>query len=153
MSTPPWSIIYDMSREDSQFKLRMPADLRERIEESAKEAKRSLNAEIVARLEGSLMDKLPPQTLIPATKAKELASASRQKISSVIKTRVAESVSRAIKFGHASTEIEVRDLELEFLSDKAFEDLAMSISRYLEDAGYVVEWDGPLYLSVSFEDS
>lgn len=142
-----------MSREDSQFKLRMPAELREKVEASAKEAKRSLNAEIVARLEDSLAEVSPSQTLLPAAKAKELAAASRQKISSVIKNRVAENVSRAIRFGHASTEIEVRDLELDFLSDKAFDELSASISSYLNDAGYVAEWDGPLYLSVSFEDS
>lgn len=35
------------------YSLRMPADLREKLEVSAKLAKRSLNAEIIARLEGS----------------------------------------------------------------------------------------------------
>ena len=53
MSTPPWSIIRAMSREDSQFKLRMPAHLREQVELASQESKRSLNAEIVARLEES----------------------------------------------------------------------------------------------------
>ncbi|MCX5511203.1 Arc family DNA-binding protein [Pseudomonas sp. BJa3] len=35
------------------YSLRMPADLREKLESSASEGKRSLNAEIVARLEAS----------------------------------------------------------------------------------------------------
>lgn len=35
------------------YSLRMPADLREKLEASASEGKRSLNAEIVARLEAS----------------------------------------------------------------------------------------------------
>lgn len=35
------------------YSLRMPADLREKLEASAKHAKRSLNAEIIARLESS----------------------------------------------------------------------------------------------------
>ena len=35
------------------YSLRMPADLREKLESSAKHAKRSLNAEIIARLEES----------------------------------------------------------------------------------------------------
>lgn len=43
-----------MSREDSQFKLRMPAELREAVEESARTSNRSLNAEIIARLERSI---------------------------------------------------------------------------------------------------
>lgn len=43
-----------MSREDSQFKLRLPAALREQIELAAQQSKRSLNAEIVARLENTV---------------------------------------------------------------------------------------------------
>lgn len=42
-----------MSREDAQFKLRLPAELREQVEQSAKTNRRSINAEIVARLEES----------------------------------------------------------------------------------------------------
>jgi hypothetical protein len=42
-----------MSREDPQMKIRLPADLKDRIEEMSKQAGRSMNAEIVARLEAS----------------------------------------------------------------------------------------------------
>jgi hypothetical protein len=42
-----------MSRTDTQFKLRMPAALRAQVEQAAKEARRSLNAEIILRLEAS----------------------------------------------------------------------------------------------------
>lgn len=42
-----------MSREDPQMKLRLPEALRERISASSASNKRSMNAEIVARLEGS----------------------------------------------------------------------------------------------------
>ncbi|WP_394239134.1 Arc family DNA-binding protein [Pseudomonas anguilliseptica] len=42
-----------MSRTDAQFKLRMPAALRAQVTQAAKEARRSLNAEIVLRLEAS----------------------------------------------------------------------------------------------------
>lgn len=42
-----------MSRADQQFKLRMPAALRAQVEQAAKDARRSLNAEIVVRLEAS----------------------------------------------------------------------------------------------------
>jgi len=42
-----------MSRTDPQFKLRMPASLRAQVEQAAKNARRSLNAEIVLRLEAS----------------------------------------------------------------------------------------------------
>ena len=42
-----------MSRTDPQFKLRMPTALRAQVEQAAKDARRSLNAEIVLRLEAS----------------------------------------------------------------------------------------------------
>ena len=42
-----------VSRTDAQFKLRMPAALRAQVEQAAKQARRSLNAEIILRLEAS----------------------------------------------------------------------------------------------------
>jgi hypothetical protein len=43
-----------MARNDPEFKLRMPEKLRDEIVESAKKSGRSINAEIVARLQNSL---------------------------------------------------------------------------------------------------
>lgn len=40
-----------MSRDITPFALRMPPELRAKVEQAAKETRRSLNAEIVARLE------------------------------------------------------------------------------------------------------
>lgn len=48
-----------MSRADQQFKLRMPAALRAQVERSAWAARRSLNAEIVIRLEASFAQVTP----------------------------------------------------------------------------------------------
>ena len=48
-----------MSRTDPQLKLRMPAALRAQVEQSAKAARRSLNAEIVVRLESSFSQVAP----------------------------------------------------------------------------------------------
>lgn len=42
-----------MSREDPQMKIRLPSELKDRIEEASRSAGRSLNAEIVARLQAS----------------------------------------------------------------------------------------------------
>ncbi|WP_082524744.1 Arc family DNA-binding protein [Pseudorhodoferax sp. Leaf274] len=42
-----------MSREDPQLKIRLPAELKDRIEAASDEAGRSMNAEIVARLTSS----------------------------------------------------------------------------------------------------
>ncbi|MFC4788364.1 MULTISPECIES: Arc family DNA-binding protein [Giesbergeria] len=48
-----------MSREDPQLKIRLPADMKDRIEEAAKQAGRSMNAEIVARLEQTFQTGTP----------------------------------------------------------------------------------------------
>lgn len=42
-----------MSREDPQLKVRLPQDLKDKITESASNLGRSINADVVARLEGS----------------------------------------------------------------------------------------------------
>lgn len=49
----------DMSREDQQMKVRLPADLKQHIEDAANTARRSLNAEIVARLQESFTPREP----------------------------------------------------------------------------------------------
>lgn len=45
-----------MTRSDSQFKLRLPVELKETLEAQAKANKRSINAEVLARLENSLIN-------------------------------------------------------------------------------------------------
>lgn len=47
------SIIRAMKHDLPQFKLRLPADLKDRLETAAAEKDRTLTAEIVARLEAS----------------------------------------------------------------------------------------------------
>lgn len=48
-----------MSRTDPQFKLRMPPALRAQLEQAAEQANRSLNAEIVTRLQASFTQVKP----------------------------------------------------------------------------------------------
>lgn len=52
-SRPVWSIMRRMKQTDPQFKLRLPTDLKQLVEEAAKANNRSMNAEIVARLQDS----------------------------------------------------------------------------------------------------
>lgn len=58
-----------MSREDPQMKIRLPADLKDQIEAASKQSGRSMNAEIVVRLQGSFSDALttspPAMTTAP----------------------------------------------------------------------------------------
>lgn len=48
--------------EDAQMKIRLPAALKEQIEEAARQGKRSLNGEIVSRLEFSFAAKAVVQS-------------------------------------------------------------------------------------------
>lgn len=50
-----------MSRTDPQFKLRVPAALRMQIEQAAQATRRSMNAEMVVRLEASFAKEQPQQ--------------------------------------------------------------------------------------------
>ncbi|WP_318392399.1 Arc family DNA-binding protein [Enterobacter sp.] len=64
-----------MSREDPQLRIRLPAELKEKIEQSAKVNNRSMNAEIVTRLnlsylidsdKGLLTDLAEPKSFVDA---------------------------------------------------------------------------------------
>lgn len=76
-----------MSREDPQMKIRLPANLKDKIEEASKVGGRSMNAEIVSRLESSFADSIDTNLTIQMLNAEvtrltdELAS-TRSKSSS-----------------------------------------------------------------------
>lgn len=152
MSTPPWSIICAMSREDSQFKLRMPAELREKIEEAAKDSKRSLNAEIVARLEDSEFRSGTPTQIPSASKARQLAASARKRTAEQVRNEVLLELQSAISKGASVARADLRDLDLELLSETEHDDVTSELCRELESAGYKLEWDGPDFLSIDFED-
>ncbi|MGE4533412.1 Arc family DNA-binding protein [Halomonas sp.] len=78
-----------MSRTDPQFKLRVPLELKEQIEKAAEENHRSMNAEIVARLQSTFEEhslyghKLSPEVL--ALGANDLAEL-KESVEGVIHT-------------------------------------------------------------------
>ena len=53
-----------MSREDPQLKIRLPLELKEKITQSAAEHGRSINSEVVARLEQSFSTPETTQSLL-----------------------------------------------------------------------------------------
>ncbi|HEP9528335.1 TPA: Arc family DNA-binding protein [Pseudomonas aeruginosa] len=140
-----------MSREDPQFKLRMPLELRNRAEQSANAAGRSLNAELVARLEASYISELPSDYLISAKRAKELAAIARTGIPDEIRNRTYKAINKAISLGHSSASVDLRDLKLDGgLTDEEADELVSSINKELSDAGYNFEWDGAAWLWIRF---
>jgi hypothetical protein len=131
-----------MSREDPQFKLRMPAELRAQAEQAAKNSGRSLNAELVARIQSSLITESSAERLIPAARARELALMARAGIPDEIRKRVIEAVGRAIRLGHSSAAVSLSDLQMDVgIPDEELDALISEIAGELAQAGYKVSWD------------
>lgn len=148
------TVIHDqlMSREDPQFKLRMPASLRDQADQAARAAGRSLNAELVARLEASFLSAAAPEKLLTAARARELASLARAGLPDEIRKRVLKSINRAVELGHSSVSIDLGDLRLdEGLDDRELEEIFGSVDKELIDAGYRVEWDGGASVWIDFK--
>lgn len=95
-----------MSREDPQMKIRLPAELKDHIEETAKTVGRSMNAEIVARLRSTTQGYID-NSLSQGWEAKEIERLSKElhdlraaasptlgKISAVIEELVREVMDR-----------------------------------------------------------
>jgi hypothetical protein len=140
-----------MSREDPQFKLRMPAELRAQAEQAAKNSGRSLNAELVARIQSSLITESSAETLIPAARARELALMARAGIPDEIRKRIIEAVGRAIRLGHSLTTVRLDDLHMDVgIPDKDLDALIGEISDELNEAGYTVNWDDVTALCIEF---
>ncbi len=139
-----------MSREDAQFKLRMPAELRSKVEQAAKSAGRSINAELVARLEASYLSEDCLQ-LIPANKARELSELARSALPNEIRRRVIGAINHAIKMGHSSTVVNLSDFELDVgLSDPDAEHLISGITEELITSGYKYNWDDMTAIFIEF---
>lgn len=140
-----------MSREDPQFKLRMPLSLRTQADQAARAAGRSLNAELVARLESTFLMNTTSEKLIPASKAKELATMARVAIPDEIRSRTLKAINKAASLGHSSASVDLTDLQLDGnLSDDEIDSLTDSLNKELTEAGYAVEWDGAAYIWIRF---
>lgn len=119
---------WGMAREDLHFRLRIPEDLKSRIEKSAEENHRSMTAEIVARLEESF--------------TKRSLDLSDEGIVATLKS------ASALETGLSKLFFFYRDVDLDgFITDQAKEGRAMEkteavefiLREYLSERGYVVE--------------
>lgn len=147
------TVVHDhaMSREDPQFKLRMPQELRQQAEQAAKAAGRSLNAELVTRIESSFLSSSTPEVLIPAKRAKELALMARTAIPNEIRKRAISAIQRAVSLGHTEAYANLSDLSLEVgISDEDLESLIKPILNELKKAGYSASLEDITTLAIEF---
>ena len=129
-----------MSREDPQFKLRMPPQLRAQAEQAARASGRSLNAELVARLESTFLREPENRSLISAARAKELALMARNGIPDEVRRRALESIAQAVSLGRDSASVDISDLHLDVgIPDAELDKIFDSLFEELRCAGYTVK--------------
>ncbi|WFQ80290.1 Arc family DNA-binding protein [Xenorhabdus sp. SF857] len=127
-----------MSREDPQLRIRLPIELKEKIEETAKANSRSMNAEIVQRLDVSFLNEPPTEELISAKDAVHIASKAREKLSGVILKRTFNEINKKIRIGHTQFSVSLDDLELDLLDEDEFDSVLKPTLDQLNDLGYEI---------------
>lgn len=127
-----------MSREDPQLRIRLPIELKEKIEIAAKENTRSMNAEIVQRLEMSFLNEVNTDELISAEKAVQIAKKAREELSLVILKRTFNEINKKARMGHTDFCVLFDDLELDALDDVDFFAILKPTFEQLTLLGYEV---------------
>lgn len=127
-----------MSKDEHQMKIRLPAELKNKIESASKTNTRSMNAEIVQRLEVSFLNEVSSSELISAKDAKHIANNAREKLSSIIFKRTFEEINKKIRLGHTQFYVDLTDLNLQGLSDDDFITVFQLTFPKLKKMGYVI---------------
>lgn len=130
-----------MSREDPQLRIRLPIELKEKIEVAAKENGRSMNAEIVQRLEGSFVAEIPADKQISAKEAVAIIQKAKEEVSRIIFKRTFAEISKKIRLGHSSFSVDLDDLDLEGLNEDDYLSVFQPTFNRLKELGYHVPMD------------
>lgn len=137
-------------RNINPFGLRIQPALRSQLEEAAAQNKRSLNAEISARLEESFAaDTAVTTTLIPAGEASKISASARKDIAVQVRHEIVWRLNEAIRQGLTEIGIDLARFALMLDESKAASDIASSVDKELKAAGYKTDWDGTSSLCVS----
>lgn len=127
-----------MSREDPQLRIRLPIELKEKIEDVSKANARSMNAEIVYRLEASFLAEISEDDVISAEEALKIADNAKDEISNVIFKKTFGEINKKARMGHKNFCIDLSELELESLSEDDFYVVLKRTFERLKELGYVV---------------
>lgn len=136
-------------KQQAAYPLRMTPGLREAIEKSAHEAKRSVNAEIVSRLEMSLIADDRSTELLSAEKARELAAMAENNLPKKIHDAIQRSIAFSAVEGKTQVFIQLSPFRLD-PNDQNHIDTLKTIMRRLEDAGYNATINGLDHITISF---
>ena len=138
-----------LNMQQKSYPLRMPDEMREQLQALADESGRSLNAEIIARLEPSLLDQ-SEDVLLPAEKARMLADASKEKLPNNILRVVSSQIRHAVSLGRTSAFLDIRDFELDSMDDDSYEEISEAVIQKLKGLGYEAKFEDGVTIYVSF---
>ncbi|NDJ59454.1 Arc family DNA-binding protein [Enterobacteriaceae bacterium 4M9] len=133
-----------MSREDPQLRIRLPSELKKQVEDASRANNRSMNAEIVSRLDASFLSNAYSEEFISAEDALKFANKAKEELSGIILERAFAEISKKIRLGHTSFYVELGDLDLEGLEDDEFPGVFELAFSRLQGLGYTISemsWD------------
>ncbi len=129
-----------MSREDPQLRIRLPIELKEKIEEASRANNRSMNAEIVQRLDSTFLVEVSDDKVLSVEEAIQIVSKARDELSAIIFKRTFSEINKKVRIGHTTFHIHLDDLELDGLSDEDFDAVFQKTFVRLKELGYEI-WD------------
>ncbi|MBL4833652.1 MAG: Arc family DNA-binding protein [Pseudomonas sp.] len=136
--------------DEAQTNLKIPKALKDKLKVAAKVSRRSMTAEIVARLEESLTGDIEPGELVPAYQALEIAESARTRLRSVIEARAVEAINKAMTAGRTMVAVKFYDLGLDAMTNEELIQVYGDLYTKLDAAGYHLENDGEEVLIVYF---
>lgn len=125
-----------MEEDIQKTALRLPRELHNCVHEAAKKSGRSMNAEIVSRLQESFSEPLPKSVLIPAAQAKEIAANARKKLSTILRAEILSELNSSISSGLNGAQVELSHTGISDMNEEELEDIFRDIQKELSDAGY-----------------
>lgn len=131
-----------MSRSHPQVNFRIPPDLKDSLEKAAEENKRSITAELVARLEESFQGQIDHEQLLTAEQARAAAAAARKNVLAAVRQEVLRQLNQAISYGASSAYVELTEFPILNDVDDAADIVKDAIGDELQAAGYRFKWDG-----------
>jgi hypothetical protein len=127
-----------------KFQLRLPEGMREKIKEAAKESGRSMNAEIVHRLEESFTKSPEPDVLLSAEEALKAAIQSRKEVAVNVRSYVLEEIHDSIISGKEEALLDFeRYFNIDDYDQVIYKEVVQPVIDELQEAGYLVhDFDG-----------
>lgn len=131
------------------YSLRMPADLREQLETSSQKAKRSLNAEIVSRLELSLIADQQLTGFLSAERARKIAELAGENLPKKLREAIQAEILSAATSGVSGLSMSTDGLGLD-PEIEAHHEIMDEIVRELHEAGYNASYSRFFEIDISF---